>query len=225
MTATPRVPDWKWQIWPAKFGQSAFPWFFFNISYLCCWISRRTFLNSRSMKELQNLTLFSHLVISHALKKVLKTFLKKLVIPLIQSCLRIQLNHYKKYEVTISETIILRYISSVFVALNLWKTPPVGEIWVDIHTIHFRSSGGTKTAHEWVALIVWLFDLYPRNCWFSLLSHDSPHTTIFWPQKIDSGWKPKQSSIKNWATMAIFNQEPMGSPFQNIFKPDVFQSD
>ena len=33
-----------------------------------------------------------------------------------------------KYEVTTGETVVVRYIASVFVALSVWKISPVDEI-------------------------------------------------------------------------------------------------
>ena len=87
------------------------------------------------MKELQNWTLFSHLVLPHALKKkVLKLILEKMIVPNIRSCLRTQINQNMKYKVASGETIVVRSFSSVFVALSMWKTSPVGEIWVKIHS-------------------------------------------------------------------------------------------
>ena len=172
---------------PAKFGQSVFPWLFFNISYLCCWIHKGKFLENRTMKEFWNQTLLSPLVVLYALKKkVLELFLKKkLVVPNIRSSLRTQLNQNMKYEVTTSETIIVRYISSVFVALSVGKTSPVGEIWVEIHMTHIFSSAETKIAHEWVPLIVWFIItelLFLTPCpWFAAF-----HCLL--TQRNDAGW-------------------------------------
>ena len=101
--------------------------------------------------------------------------------------------------------------------LWVWKTSPSGEIWMEIHTTHILSSAGTKTAHEWVS-----FDCLIDNCeivLFYSFPHDSPHITLVWPKK----WfrlKTQTIQYQNWAKMPIFSQELMGSPFQNIFKPE-----
>ena len=82
-----------------------------------------------------------------------------LVVPNIRSSLRTQLNQNMKYEVTTTQTIVVRYISSIFVALRVWNTSPVGEIWGEILITHILSSAGTRIAHDSEPLIVWLFDL------------------------------------------------------------------
>ena len=80
--------------------------------------------------------------------KVLKQILKKLVVPNIRSCLRTQLNQNMKYKATTGKTIGVCYIFSVFLALSMWKAPPVGEIWVEILIALVLSCAGTKIAHE-----------------------------------------------------------------------------
>ena len=221
ITATPRVRDWKWQIltrqvWPNCFPM-VFPRYFIRV-----WLNSKTKIFQKQKDE--KASKLNHYSVTWSFsmlwKKVLKIFLKKLLILDIRSCLHTQLNQNMKYEVTIGETVVVRYISSVFVALSLWKTSPVGEIWVEIPTTHILSSAGSKIAHEWGTsdcLIVWFiiikFFFFTLSPWFATYRS-------FLTQKNDSGWKPRQF----WAKMANFSQEPIGSPFQNIFKPKFFQS-
>ena len=77
---------------------------------------------------------FSHLVVLHAPReKSSKLILKKLVVPNIRSSLRTRLNQNRKYEITISETIGVRFISSVACCSERVETSVVGEIWVESH--------------------------------------------------------------------------------------------
>ena len=61
-------------------------------------------------------------------KKIMNFFLEKLVVSNIRSCLPTLLNQNRKYEITTSETVVVRYKASVFFALNMGKTSAVGEI-------------------------------------------------------------------------------------------------
>ena len=132
-----------------------------------------------------------------------------------------KLNQNMKYEVTTSETIVVRYISSVFVALSVRKASPPGEIWVEILITHVLFSAGTKIAHGWFS-----FDCLIYNHKI-VVFYSFPmirRISLSFDSKTDWGWNPRQFSIETGPKMPIFSQEPMGSPFQNIFRPGVFQS-
>ena len=73
---------------------------------------------------------------------------------------------------------------------------------------------------------LWLFDCLIYNHGI-VVFHSFPMirglSLPFDPKKW-CGLKTQTIQYQNWVKRGIFSQEPMGSPFQNIFKAELFQS-
>ena len=145
----------------------------------------------------------------------------KLLVPSIRSCLRTQLNQNMEYEIITSEIIIVRYISSVFVAPIMWKTSAIGEISAEIYATHMFSCAGTKITHEWVTS-----DCLICNhgiVLFILLSHDSQHVPAFLtPQKIIRVEEP-DNSVSKLGKNGHFQSVTHGVTISKYFQPNFFR--
>ena len=221
--ATPRVPDWKCQIsahqvWP-KCLSMVFSIRFFIRSILNSQKVIFTKQNDEGASKLNLAASFGPSTWSER-NKCWNLFWKSWSSLISDStCAHNWIRTEKR--VTTGETIVVRYISSVFVALSVWKTSPVGEIRVEIQITHIFSSAETQIAHEWARLIVWLFDLQSQNCCFLFLSHDPPHITLFWPKKLIRVEKPRQFGIEIGQKWPFSVRNPWGSRYQ-IFSDQVF---
>ena len=147
---TPQAPHWKWQISTRQVWPKCLPMVFFSISYVCSWIHKRTFFRKQNDEGASKVDIIESLDRCTCSEKneFWNFFWKKLVVLNIRSCLRTQLNQDMDYEVPTSEIIVVRHISRVFVALSLWKTSTVDEIWVEIQITHILSRAETRIAHD-----------------------------------------------------------------------------
>ena len=68
------------------------------------------------------------------------------------------------------------------------------------------------------------FNIFSNQIFSSLYSPMMLHISLSFDSKNWFGLKTQTMPNQNWAKMAIFSQEPMGSPVQHIFKPNFFQS-